>query len=115
MAKKRGGGLRELAREDRLLLLRFVCSFAWADLSVAPEERRVIGDLMDRLDLDEGERAQVARWLEEPPDPESVDPQLVPKEHRSAFVKAVETVITADGQVVPSEREQLLLLAQMLR
>lgn len=115
MAGKRGGGLKDLAREDRMLLLRFVCSFAWADLSVAPEERRFIGDLVERLDLDEAERAEVAGWLEVPPDPDSVDPQQVPQQHRAAFVKAVETVITADGQVLPREREQLILLAQMLR
>lgn len=115
MERERSGGLKALAREDRMLLLRFVCSFAWADLSVAPEERRFIGDLVERLDLGEAERAEVAGWLETPPDPESVDPQLVPQEHRAAFVKAVETVITADGRVLPREREQLLLLAQMLR
>lgn len=115
MAEASGGGLKSMAREDRMLLLRFVCSFAWADMQVQPEERRTIGALVDRLELDDAERQQVAAWLEAPPDPESVDPQLVPREHRSAFVKAVETVITADGVVHPSEREQLLLLGQMLR
>ncbi len=110
-----GGGLKSMAREDRMLLLKFVCSFAWADMQVQPEERSSIGRMVDRLDLSDEERVQVAGWLEVPPEPESVDPQLVPHEHRSAFVKAIETVITADGQVTSQEREQLVLLAQMLR
>lgn len=114
MAKQKDGGLRALAREDRMLLLKFVCSFAWADLQIQPEERRTIGALVERLELDEAEVEIVAGWLEVPPDPEGVDPQLVPQEHRSAFVKAIENVITADGMVTPREREQLVLLAQML-
>lgn len=115
MAEKKGTGLRALAPEDRMLLLKFVCSFAWADLQIQAEERSAIASLVERLELGEEERLVVEGWLEVPPDPESVDPQLVPHEHRSAFVKAIETVITADGVVAPNEREQLLLLGQLLR
>ncbi|MBW2266984.1 MAG: TerB family tellurite resistance protein [Deltaproteobacteria bacterium] len=95
--------------------MKFVCSFAWADLEVQAEERRTIADLVERLELDADERKIVDGWLEVPPDPEGVDPQLVPAEHRAAFVKAIENVITADGVVTPREREQLVLLGQMLR
>ena len=111
---KKDGGLRSLAREDRMLLLKFVCSFAWSDLEIQPEERRTIAGLAERLELDADERKLVDGWLEVPPDPEGVDPQLVPREHRAAFVKAIENVITADGVVTAREREQLVLLAQML-
>jgi uncharacterized tellurite resistance protein B-like protein len=115
VAQDNDGGLSSLAREDRMLLLKFVCSFAWSDLQVQAEERSTITALADRLELDPGERERVQGWLEVPPDPEGVDPQLVPAEHRSIFVRAIENVITADGVVTPREREQLVLLAQLLR
>jgi uncharacterized tellurite resistance protein B-like protein len=50
--------LDQLDREDRLRLMRFVCSFAWADLEVQPEERAFVRRLIARLDLAE-DRAQI--------------------------------------------------------
>lgn len=115
MAQDDDGGLLSLAREDRMLLLKFACSFAWSDLEVQGEERGTIMALAERLGLTPEERQVVDGWLEVPPDPAGVDPQLVPAEHRMAFVRAIENVITADGVVTPREREQLVLLAQLLR
>ena len=37
--------LKNLSREDRLQVMRFVCSFAWADLEVQKEEREYIARL----------------------------------------------------------------------
>jgi hypothetical protein len=31
-----------LSRDERLLLLRFVCAFAWTDLEVTPRERAFV-------------------------------------------------------------------------
>jgi hypothetical protein len=31
---------QELSRDERLLLLRFVCAFAWTDLEIKDGERR---------------------------------------------------------------------------
>jgi uncharacterized tellurite resistance protein B-like protein len=107
--------LRELTREERLLLMRFVCSFAWADFEVKPEERELVARLIHRLKLDEEEERQVAQWLESPPSPESVDTQLVPRAHRMTFLRAVESTITVDGEVSPEERESLLVFAQLIR
>ena len=42
--------LDALDREDRLQLMRFVCSFAWADLEVSDGEREFIVKLVDRLE-----------------------------------------------------------------
>ncbi len=114
MAGKSGKSLQSMSREDRMLLLKFACSFAWADLEIQPEERTAIARLVERLEIDADERKIVEDWLEAPPDPEGVDPQLVPPEHRSTFVRAIENVITADGVVTPRERVQLVLLAQLL-
>ena len=51
--------LKDLKQEDRLRLMGFVCSFAWADLEIADGERELVADLVKKLDLDEDEKAQV--------------------------------------------------------
>jgi hypothetical protein len=98
-----------------MLLLRFVCSFAWVDLEVRATERAFVSRLTRHLDLDEDERRQVEVWLSKPPPPESVDPALVPREHRMRFIRAIESVIAIDSEISSLEREQLVLFAQLLR
>ncbi len=107
--------LQELTRDERLLLMRFVCSFAWADLEVQPEERELVARLVRRLRLDDEEKRQVLQWLEVPPAPEAVDPRLVPKAHRMMFLRAVESTVAVDGEVTPEERDNLIVFAQLLR
>ncbi len=107
--------LQELTREERLLLMRFVCSFAWIDLEVKPEEHELIARLIRRLQLDAEEKKQVSRWLESPPPPDSVDPGLVPREHRMKFLRAVESTVAVDGEVSPEERDTLVVFAQLIR
>jgi uncharacterized tellurite resistance protein B-like protein len=114
-SREREASLRELSREERLLLMRFVCSFAWADLEVKQEERELVASLIRRLQLDDEEKRQVLQWLETPPPPEAVDPRLVPREHRMKFLRAVESTVTVDGEVSPEERESLILFAQLIR
>ena len=43
--------LDQLSRTDRLRLMRFVCSFVWADLQVRDRERAFVRKLADRLGL----------------------------------------------------------------
>lgn len=107
--------LAELTRDERLLLMRFVCSFAWADLEVKDEERALVAQMIHRLDLDAEERRQVVGWLESPPEPGSVDPKLVPRAHRMKFLRAVESTVAVDGEVTAEERESLLLFAKLIR
>ena len=64
----------EMDRTTRLELMKFVCVFAWADLSVHPAERNFVGRLVARLGFDAEDQAQVRDWLRAPPPPESVDP-----------------------------------------
>ena len=92
-----------------------MCSFAWADDEVRPQERAFVASLVRRLKLAEDERAQVEGWLAEPPHWESVDPALVPKDHRLRFLRAVESVIASDGEIADTEREQLVVFARLLR
>ena len=109
------GSLQDLSRRERLLLMRFVCSFAWADLEVQREERELVAELIRRLEFDRDERRQILAWLELPPAPESVDPALVPRAHRLKFLRAVEATVEVDGHVSPEEQESLAVFAQLIR
>lgn len=106
--------LEKLDREERLRLMKFICSFAWADLKIRPEEREFVADAVRQLKLDEEEKARVEEWLTVPPDPESVDPTLIPLEHKKLFLDAIEGVIEADGEIAPEERENLALFKDLL-
>jgi hypothetical protein len=103
-----------LDRSERLQLMKFVCSFAWADLEVRPEERDFVARLIRRLSLEVDEARQVEGWLRLPPRPESVDPTEIPVEHRRLFLREIEGVIESDGDVAEEERENLQLLKTLL-
>lgn len=104
----------ELDRATRLELMKFVCTFAWADLSVHPAERTFVGRLVSRLDFDSEAEAQVRDWLRVPPPPESVDPTRIPRAHRKLFLAAIDGVIAADGQITQEERDSLALLKELM-
>jgi uncharacterized tellurite resistance protein B-like protein len=103
-----------LARDERLLLLRFVCAFAWTDLEVQETERAFVHRLMDRLKLDAEDRAEVEAWLHVAPAPGSIDPQAVPAAHRRTFVEAIRAMMYVDGEVDAEEREQFERLKSAL-
>ena len=107
--------LDELDREDRLQLMRFVCSFAWANLEVTTQEREFIVKMVERLGLDEDERTQVSKWLEVPPRADDLDPADIPREHRQLFLDAARAMILSDGDVDDVEAENLVILDQLLR
>ena len=106
--------LDQLDRRERLSLMKFVCSFAWADLEVRPEERAFVARMVERLGLDAEDALKVRGWLEVPPAPDSIDPTQIPRAHRQLFVDAVEGVIRSDGEVAREERENLELLTELL-
>lgn len=107
--------LSKLSRDERLRLMKFVCSFAWADLEVQDEERHFVGKLVRRLGLDDQGQAQVRSWLEVPPLPEEVDPADVPADQREFLLETVRGLIAADHVVDSNERENLQLLEELLR
>ena len=99
--------LEELSREHRLLLIKFVCAFAWTDLRISDSERRFVERLVRRMALSAEDRKEVEQWLSVAPSPSDVDPSLVPHEHRREFVEAARAVMYADGDVDDEERAQL--------
>ena len=103
--------LLQLDREERMLLMRFVCSFAWVDLKVTAEERALAAHLISRLELDEDEMIEVANWLKAPPPVDQVDPQ----DDRVQFLRAMESMVAVDGEVTDEEREAAIVFAQLIR
>jgi hypothetical protein len=106
--------LSDLSSKERLQLMKFVCSFAWADLEVRPEERVFISQMIRGLDLSRDEEMLVHGWLDVPPAPDSVDPTSIPVAHRGFFLEAIEGLIRSDGQVSPDEAENFELLRQLM-
>ena len=107
--------LDRLDRSERLRLMKFVCSFAWADLEVRPEEREFVAKMVDRLMLGDDDRDRVEGWLEVPPAPESIDPTSVPLAHRRLFIDAIKGIIAADGEIAAEEVENLRLFQDLVR
>jgi uncharacterized tellurite resistance protein B-like protein len=103
-----------MSHEDRLRLMKFVCSLAWADLEVRPKERAFVKKMVKRLHLDEAEAKLVDEYLKVPPPAEEVDPARVPHKHRKVFLDAVKKMAEADGEIDAEEKESLALLEQLL-
>ena len=104
----------QLSRDDRMLLLRFVCAFAWTDLEIRTGERKFVQRLIERMQLSDDDRAEVQGYLHVAPAPETTNPKLVPREHRRIFVEAVRGLIYADGEVDAEERQRFELLQKAL-
>ena len=107
--------MQKLSAKDRLRLMKFVCSFVWADLEVKGSEKKYVAKMTKKLGLTEEEQELVKGWLKVPPRPEEVDPTQIPREHRQMFLDTMRDVVTADGEVAADEWENLALFEQLLR
>jgi uncharacterized tellurite resistance protein B-like protein len=107
--------MKRLRPNDRLRLMKFVCSFVWADLEVKDSERAFVERFVKKLKLDADEAAQVNAWLEVPPPAEELDPTTIPQEHRQLFLDTIRDVIVTDGEVSEAEWENLSLFEQLLQ
>jgi uncharacterized tellurite resistance protein B-like protein len=107
--------MKKLERADRMRLMKFVCSFVWADLQVKDAERAFVKKMVKKLHLDPAEAKEVDGWLELPPSPDEVDPTQIPSAHRKLFVDTMREVIAVDGEIDPEEKENLELFEQLVR
>lgn len=107
--------IANLPHQERLLLLKFVCSFAWADLEVGPRERAFVARLFEQAELPAADAAEVRRWLEDPPSPDEVDPARIPRAHRKLFLEAARGVLGADRDLTEEERDMLRTFEDLLR
>jgi uncharacterized tellurite resistance protein B-like protein len=96
-----------VSASDRLLLLKFLCAFAWTDLEVTERERAFVRRILGQAHLGADDVSQVEAWLEVAPAPGSVDPRAVPRAHRKLFLDAVRAMVYADGRVDDEERASL--------
>ena len=106
--------LDSMDREDRLRLMKFICSFAWADLEIQTEEREFIEKTIRNLELDEEERGQVEEWLQLPPAVEELDPAEIPPAHRQLFLDFAKATVIADGRMDEEERFNLEIFEMLL-
>jgi hypothetical protein len=107
--------LKQLGRDDRMRLMKFICSFAWADLEVRDAERDFVRKMVRKLDLGADDVRQVEQWLELPPKPEELDPNEIPMVHRKLFIDAARATVMADGEVDEEEAVNLALFEQLMR
>lgn len=107
--------MESLSRDDRLRLMKFICSFAWADLEIQDAERVFVQKLIRELELNDEEKKQVEGWLEVPPPAEELDPAEIPREHRQLFLDTARAMIVADGKIDPDEAENFALLEALMR
>lgn len=108
------GRLSDLNTEERKRLVRFVCAFAWADLDLGREESDFIQRLVRRLELGPDVEVEVAAMLRSPPDPDKVDPNLIPTSHREIFVDTIRALLAADLTITEEEKESMQLLEKLL-
>lgn len=107
--------VQQLDRDDRLRLMKFICSFAWADLEIQDEERAFIAKLVKQLELDEEDKAQVEAWLELPPTADELDPAEIPLAHRELFLETARAMIVSDGKIDRDEAENFALFELLVR
>ena len=106
--------LLRLTPDERMRLLRFVCSFAWADLEVTDTEKAFVKRLVAKMPITPEEIEQVDEWLEFPPDPDSVDPTDIPPEHKQVYLAQVLNMVRADGNIGTEEVEIFALFEKLI-
>lgn len=106
--------MKDLSKDERMSLMKFVCSFAWADLRIADTERKFVQRLVRKLKLGKDEKAQVEQWLELPPRADELDPEQIAPSHKALFLTTAREMIEADGQIAAEEVENFELLEELL-
>lgn len=102
-----------LSSADRTKLLRFAASFLWADLEVAPAERRFLTELAAELAIDDAP-SELAALFERPPRPEDIDPTRVHPTMADAVRFTALRAIAADGRVSGPEMAMFEVLDELL-
>jgi uncharacterized tellurite resistance protein B-like protein len=105
--------MQNLDSEQRLRLLKLVCTMAWADDEVQYDEKGFIAKLMFQLKMPAAEIRQVKQWLASPPE-DDVKVEDIPPEHRAMFLQVCHGVLSADGVVTDQEKQALARIEALL-
>lgn len=97
----------DLTETERVELMRFLCSFAWADGEVQPEEKTVLERVLGGLGLGAEARAEVEPWLATAPDVEGRELKAIDEQKRAAFIDRAYEVAAADGEIAAEELKHL--------
>lgn len=97
----------ELTEAERVELMRFLCSFAWADGEVQSQERELLERVLGGLKLGTQARAEVTEWLFTPPDMTGFDFAAIAAEKRQLFLDQAFAVASAHGGLAAEELRHL--------
>ena len=100
--------------EEKMQIMRFICTFAWADLKVVPSEKLMIERFCNTLQLDENQRKEVNSWTKRPIHPEDIDPFSIPDHLKKYILSAAKAISIVDGDFDEKEAELLELLQNLL-
>ena len=96
-----------LTEAEQIDLMRFLCSFAWADGEVQAQEKVVLERVLSSLTLSEAGRAEASRWLFRPPNMEGFDFGAIPPDKRALFLDRAFEVAAAHGGLGKEELRHL--------
>ncbi len=105
----------DLSSDERLILMRFLCAFAWADGEVQGQERAVIMSLLEHMQFSTDQRREVIGLLDQAPVDEEIDLTSVSEKHRIMFRDLAYAVVSADGRVHPGEKRLLALVNKFVQ
>lgn len=110
-----GGSPLPDADGDAVGLVKALGFVAWSDDHIAPEERAMLGHVMDALGIPEPRRTELClAFRKGPPSIAEIKASFTDDvERRFALAQAV-MMAQADGRVAPSERRDIAALAEAL-
>ncbi len=104
-----------LTDKERVDLMRFLCSFAWADGEVQAEERTVLERVLGSLGLSAEARAEATAWLLAPPPMDGFDFRAIAADKRALFIDQAFEVAAADGGLAPDELRHLQMFMRFTK
>ena len=101
---------KQLLREEKTLIFKFLCVLAWADFVIHPAERHFIESLAQKFNLEPDLIHMVKGWLQHPPRPEEVDPYSISQELLEIVLEQASLMAKSDGVIDIRELELIELL-----
>lgn len=101
-------------QEAEKALLKSLVHVIWADGEVNEDERRLLGGVLNQLDLDDKALTEVASMMARPPDLANLRESVKDNESRREIMKVLLAMAMADGKVEISELRFLNKIARQL-